>query len=128
MLGASSTLIFLFNYPYYVLTIPIISIIDIYIKYRYNDKWVDINFYELFPNIKNSIIEIIKKLKPTSSVYIWGAATKGCMFLVYCKNLNLLLDKINFAIDLNPNKQNKFLPYSLIPIKSKEEFFEVVKT
>ena len=118
----------IFNNQYQYIISNIQNICNAFEEKYNNDKWVDINFYELFPNIKNSIIEIIKKLKPTSSVYIWGAATKGCMFLVYCKNLNLLLDKINFAIDLNPNKQNKFLPYSLIPIKSKEEFFEVVKT
>ena len=96
-------------------------------KYN-NDDWFNIDFYTLFPNIKNSVTKIINRLKPTSSIYIWGAATKGCMFLVCCKDLNLLIDKVRYAIDINPDKQNKFLPYSLIPIKSKEEFFKAVKS
>jgi ubiquinone/menaquinone biosynthesis C-methylase UbiE len=114
------------QYQYIISKIQNIS--NEFMKKYNSDYWVDINFYELFPNIKNSITEILNKLKIGGRIYIWGAATKGCMFLVHCKNLNLLLDKINFTIDINPNKQNKFLPCSLISIKSKEEFFEVVKT
>lgn len=118
----------IFNNQYQYIISNIENISNVFSEKYNSDCWTDINFYDLFPNIKNSIIKILEKLKPTSCIYIWGAAKKGCMFLVYCKNLNLLIDKINFVIDINPNKQNKFLPYSLIPIKSKEEFFEVVKT
>lgn len=89
--------------------------------------WEFVDFYSLFPNMKDIIIAIEKKLRPASRVYIWGAASKGCMFLAHCKHLNVLLDRVNFAIDINPKKQNKFLPISLVPIKSKEEFYALAQ-
>ena len=64
----------------------------------------------------------VKKVARNNSIYIWGAGTKGCIFLNHCKNSNLLINKIKFAIDINPNKIGKYLPGSLIQIKSKEFF------
>ena len=37
--------------------------------------------------------------------------------------MGMLLDRVKFAIDQNPKKIGKFLPGSLVEIKSKEDFF-----
>lgn len=58
---------------------------------------------------------------------MWGAATKGCLFLAHCAIKNRLIDKVRFAVDQNPQKVGKYLPGSLIEIRSKEEFFRSAK-
>ncbi len=47
-------------------------------------------------------------------VAIWGGASKGVTF-------SLLVNGVDFAIDLNPAKQNCFMPVSATPIVSPEE-------
>lgn len=86
-------------------------------------EWQNIDFELLFPSLQNKISDIENLLIEGGVAYLWGAATKGCMFLVHCANQNKLLDKIRFVIDVNPNKCGKYLPGSLIPIKAREEFF-----
>lgn len=89
-------------------------------------QWQYVSFADLFPNLQ----EDIKRLETAAhgrSVYLWGAATKGCLFLAHCAHNNQLIGKVVFAIDQNPQKIGKFLPGSQIPIKSKEEFFKSAK-
>ena len=83
-------------------------------------------FENLFPNTVEKI-EKIKRIAGKNSIYVWGAGTKGCIYLNYCKKNNILIDQIKFAIDINPNKIDKYLPGSLIKIKSKEFFAKKVK-
>ena len=93
----------------------------------YNSQnWEYISFNELFPNLQADI-ERLEKAAQGRSVYVWGAATKGCLFLAHCKNSNRLIDQVQYAIDQNPQKSGKFLPGSLVQIKSKYEFFETVQ-
>lgn len=91
-----------------------------------SQNWEYISFSDLFPNLRADI-ERLDTLAQESYVYVWGAATKGCLFLAHCKNNNLLIDKIQYAIDQNPQKIGKYLPGSLVQIKSKQEFFKTVK-
>ena len=51
-------------------------------------------------------------------VVAYGAAAKGNTLLNYCGIKN---DLIDFVVDANPHKQNKFLPASHIPVVSKDE-------
>ena len=82
----------------------------------------------MFPNLSKKISSIEKLLEGDSKLYVWGAATKGCMFLVHCANQNRLLKNVGFAIDVNPQKCGKYLPGSLIPIRSSNDFFQVVRS
>ncbi|MFM8748732.1 hypothetical protein [Rhabdaerophilum sp.] len=86
-------------------------------KYRFN---------ELFPNIDGDIKRFEEQAR-SGAVFVWGAATKGCMFLAHCAMKNRLIDKVCFAVDQNPNKLGKHLPGSLIEIRSKEDFFRTAK-
>jgi hypothetical protein len=88
------------------------------------DDWTDLDFDTLFPNVPGKIASIEKYLHSNGKVYIWGAATKGCMFLAHCANRGSLIDRIEFAIDVNPQKSGKFLPGSLVAIKGPEAFYK----
>lgn len=91
-----------------------------------SSNWEYISFSNLFPCLETHM-ERLEASAQGRSIYIWGAGTKGCMFLNHCKNKNLLIDKVKFAIDQNPFKIGKYLPVSLVQIKSRKEFFEVAK-
>lgn len=93
----------------------------------YNSKnWKPIYFDELFPNLKNDI-ENLEKISKNKNIFLWGAATKGCLFLVHCMNHKSLIKKIKFAIDQNPKKIGKYLPVSGVQIKTKQDFFKTAK-
>jgi len=82
--------------------------------------------YETFQSkaivAKNALIEEIQKLKKQNKkIAAYGAAAKGVTFLNFCGIDGSLID---YIIDLNPNKQNKFMPGSNIPIKSKDFFLK----
>lgn len=64
--------------------------------------------------IKFDLLELLIKLnKQKLRVAAYGAAAKGNTLLNYC---GITIDLIQFVVDRNPNKQNKFLPGSHIPI------------
>jgi ABC-type Fe3+-hydroxamate transport system substrate-binding protein len=56
------------------------------------------------------------------SIISYGAAAKGTTLFNYCGIRN---DFIDYAVDLNPNKQGKYLPGVHIEIKSPDE---IIKT
>jgi nucleoside-diphosphate-sugar epimerase len=89
-------------------------------------NWEYVSFSDLFPNLQADL-DRLDGASQGCPVYVWGAATKGCLFLAHCKNNNRLIDKVQYAIDQNPQKNGKFLPGSLVQIKSKQEFLETVR-
>jgi len=56
---------------------------------------------------------LIEQKKAGKSVAAYGAAAKGNTLLNYCGIKN---DLIEFVVDANPHKQNKWLPASHIPV------------
>jgi hypothetical protein len=56
---------------------------------------------------------LIDQKKVNKKVAAYGAAAKGNTLLNYCGIKN---DLIDFVVDANPHKQNKFLPASHIPV------------
>lgn len=65
-------------------------------------------------NIKISLLEFLTKRKSAGKkVAAYGAAAKGNTLLNYC---GIKSDLVDFVVDANPNKQNKFLPGSHIPV------------
>ena len=64
--------------------------------------------------IKDELVDEIKKIqRDNKSIAAYGAAAKGVTLLNYSK---LTSKEIKFVVDLNPEKQGKFLPGSRIPI------------
>jgi hypothetical protein len=95
-------------------------------EFSNRDNWIDIEFYSLFSKLHLKIKEINILVEQSNNTFIWGASTKGCMFLHHYLNLIKSTEKIKFAIDINSSKFDKFLPSSYIPIKSDEFFYKNV--
>lgn len=71
-------------------------------------------FQERALKIKINLVELLIRLKKEhKSVVAYGAAAKGNTLLNYCGVKN---DLIEFVVDANPAKQNRFMPASHIPI------------
>lgn len=60
---------------------------------------------------------LIQQKRANKKVAAYGAAAKGNTLLNYCGIKN---DLIDFVVDANPHKQNKFLPASHIPVKNEQ--------
>ncbi len=72
------------------------------------------NFQQKATKVKLGITEfLIDQKKAGKTVAAYGAAAKGNTLLNYCGIKN---DLIDFVVDANPHKQNKFLPASHIPV------------
>lgn len=83
---------------------------------------LDLSYYNNFQqkalNIKLVLTEfLIQQKKAGKKVAAYGAAAKGNTLLNYCGIKN---DLIDFVVDANPHKQNKWLPASHIPVVNEE--------
>ncbi len=73
------------------------------------------NFTQKALKVKLDLLDfLIKQKSEKKKVAAYGAAAKGNTLLNYCGVKN---DFINYVVDANPNKQNKFLPASHIPVR-----------
>ncbi len=80
------------------------------------------NYYKGFQQrafeIKLAVIEFLMRQKREGkTVAGYGAAAKGNTLLNYC---GIKSDLIDFVVDANPNKQNKFLPGSHVPVVNED--------
>jgi 2-polyprenyl-3-methyl-5-hydroxy-6-metoxy-1,4-benzoquinol methylase len=72
------------------------------------------NFGEKALKIKMDLLSFLIKQKQNGiRVAAYGAAAKGNTLLNFCGVKN---DLIEFVVDANPNKQNKYLPASHVPV------------
>lgn len=79
-------------------------------------------FKEQAFRIKLDLLDfLIHCKKENKSVAAYGAAAKGNTLLNYCGIKN---DLIQYVVDLNPNKQGKFLPGSHIPVVNEQLLVE----
>ena len=79
-----------------------------------NDLEYYTNFQQRALKVKLDLTEfLINQKKAGKKVAAYGAAAKGNTLLNYCGIKN---DLIDFVVDANPHKQNKFLPASHIPV------------
>jgi SAM-dependent methyltransferase len=65
---------------------------------------------------------LINQKRAGKKVAAYGAAAKGNTMLNYCGIKN---DLIEFVVDANPHKQNKFLPASHIPVVKEQHLKDV---
>ena len=76
------------------------------------------NFQEKALQVKLDITSfLIEQKRKGKKVAAYGAAAKGNTLLNYCGIKN---DLIEFVVDANPNKQNKWLPASHIPVVNED--------
>jgi SAM-dependent methyltransferase len=74
-------------------------------KKRYNFR--SMNLSQLSQNINKKIEDYRKVIDDLNNFVIWGAGAKGVTFL---NRLSINRHKCRYVIDINPNKQNKFIP------------------
>jgi hypothetical protein len=82
----------------------------------------DLGYYDNFQQralkVKLDITSfLIEQKRAGKKVAAYGAAAKGNTLLNYCGIKN---DLIDFVVDANPHKQNKFLPGSHIPVVNEQ--------
>ena len=71
-------------------------------------------FQEHADKVKNDFLSFLLEAKRAGKTVVgYGAAAKGNTLLNYA---GIRLDLLSYVVDLNPSKQNKFLPGSRIPI------------
>lgn len=76
------------------------------------------NFQQKALKVKLDITEfLIIQKRAGKKVAAYGAAAKGNTLLNYC---GIKSDLIDFVVDANPHKQNKFLPASHIPVMNED--------
>jgi len=75
--------------------------------------------HNFLPNIKDEV------LKPNTQTVVWGAASKGVIFTLILQRLGVNID---FAIDINPFKQGKYLAGSGIKIYSPMDAMQILDT
>ncbi len=83
----------------------------------------DVDYYKGFQQkalkAKVDLLEfLIDQKNKNKKVVAYGAAAKGNTLLNYCGIKN---DFIDFVVDANPHKQNKFMPGSHIPVVEESE-------
>ena len=83
----------------------------------------DIDTYKNFSNKMNTIkwkfLDLLISIKSEGKkIVAYGAAAKGNTLLNYC---GINIDFIEYVVDRNPFKQNKFMPGSHIPIHSPDK-------
>ncbi len=80
-----------------------------------NLRWYS-GFNQKALKVKLDLISfLVKQKNGTKKVAAYGAAAKGNTLLNYCGVKN---DLVDYVVDANPSKQNKFLPASHIPVKN----------
>jgi 2-polyprenyl-3-methyl-5-hydroxy-6-metoxy-1,4-benzoquinol methylase len=82
----------------------------------------DINYYSNFSEkamkVKLDLLSFLTEQKrENKKVAAYGAAAKGNTLLNYC---GVKKDMIDYVVDANPHKQNKFMPASHIPVVDEE--------
>lgn len=93
--------------------------------YKKTIKCKNISINKIFPNL---VKQIMGYNKNNQNIFIWGAATKGLMFLIYLKKINPLIFKnVKFAVDIDKKKQNKFLQVVDVKIISPEKLLKFMK-
>ncbi|TMI62430.1 MAG: class I SAM-dependent methyltransferase [Bacteroidetes bacterium] len=76
------------------------------------------NFQQKAMKVKLGMLSfLIEQKKAGKKVAAYGAAAKGNTLLNFCGVRN---DLVYYVVDANPNKQNKFLPASHIPVLNEE--------
>jgi SAM-dependent methyltransferase len=76
------------------------------------------NFQQRALKVKLDLLQFLTEQKKNGKrVAAYGAAAKGNTLLNFC---GVKHDLIEFVVDANPNKQNKYLPASHIPVVSEK--------
>lgn len=99
------------------------------------DKYSKLENYKLWKNYSlkkyiNKFRKDIKKMKldKKKQIWIWGAGTKGVMFLYHLSiQFPKIFKKVNGVVDINILKENLYTPSNKIKIYSPQNFLKKIK-
>lgn len=81
-----------------------------------------LNFQAKALHVKLELLSfLIRSMRENKKVAAYGAAAKGNTLLNYC---GIKSDLVDFVVDANPHKRDKFLPGSHIPVVNEAELKE----
>ncbi len=111
-----------FDGQYQYLFAPISSLnLDHWRNYDSPDSWRDYDFSVFYDQLN----KVIKTIDPCERLWIWGAATKGVLFLYHLQRISpKLFRSVCGAIDLNSKKQGCFTPGTCLEVVSPSMFYE----
>jgi hypothetical protein len=94
-------------------------------NFKKKTKYKNLSINKVFPNLSKQIMNFNNI---NQNIFVWGAATKGLMFLIYLKKINPQIFKnVKFAVDIDKNKHNKYLQIVDIKIVSPEKLLKIIK-
>jgi SAM-dependent methyltransferase len=86
------------------------------------DETAYVEFSNKVENVKRNLLKFLLKAKADGKKVVgYGAAAKGNTLLNYC---GIRTDFLDYTVDRNPAKQNKYLPGTHIPIMKPEKIFQ----
>lgn len=115
------------QYQYLIANLGDFSV-DFASLYGNESSWTSIDFDQLFPSITQKINHIESALHPLGRIFLWGGATKGCMFLHHCLRLSRLSGRFSMVVDINPSKWGKLMPSTMLPICNPAQLFQQVNS
>jgi len=99
--------------------------LDCETQFCLEENWEELDFFRLFPSMCSKLNDV-RELENGRRIFIWGAATKGCLFAFHLASDQHLREKLEFVVDISPAKWSKFVPGTSIPIRSPADLFEQV--
>ncbi|HKK62989.1 MAG TPA: class I SAM-dependent methyltransferase [Bacteroidales bacterium] len=80
------------------------------------------NFSESAKQLKRDLLHVLNRIKNENKLIVgYGAAAKGNTLFNFC---GIRTDYIDYVVDRNPAKQNRYLPGTHIPVYSPDKIYE----
>jgi len=112
------------QYQYVIANFSESNYVEFNRAYDAEDKWSALSFDVIFPKFQ-AIISDLEEASAETSIYVWGAATKGVMFCHHLKRMcPAAYERIKAAVDINPMKANRYMPSVHLPILDVDTFCE----
>lgn len=95
-------------------------------SYEKSSSWETLDFDMLFPSL-SSQVDRISRSAMGHRVFVWGAATKGCLFTYHWQRLVNTHIVIDSVVDINPVKWGKYVPGTSVRIESPQDLVARVR-
>ncbi len=95
-------------------------------SYKKSSSWEILDFDLLFPSLASQV-DHISQLADGHRVFVWGAATKGCLFTFHWQRLANSRVGIDSIVDINPVKWGKYAPGTSVRIESPQDLVSKVR-
>ena len=95
-------------------------------SYETSSSWETLDFDLLFPCLSSQVDSICRRAVG-HRVFVWGAATKGCLFAFHWQRLASEHVPIDSVVDINPAKWGKYVPGTSVRIESPQDLIPRIR-